>query len=358
MRIPTQEDLQRLIAWQPPGGVISVYLDLHPEDRGEPWRIELRNGLAAARNHADGHDGAVNATADRIERHLDAEREGTGGRSQIGFVAVAPKPGREEWFALRAALPESEVVYASRPVLAPLAGILDGTAPRGVAVVSGDRVRLLRWSLGGLEELSDWDLEIFSLDWRERKAQRSSDPARVHGAKASGRDQYAQRLDANRERFLDEAGRMTASELRRRGCVELLTFGEPELVRMLIDGAGSEIAARRLEADNLISEPVHRIAKRVEHHVQALQREHEQQVVERITSEVGQGERGALGAKPTSRALAEGRVEHLVLTPTAEDGERLVEAALKTGARVTRARSEAAADALAEAGGIAALLRY
>jgi Bacterial archaeo-eukaryotic release factor family 5 len=357
VRTPTRDHLRSLIGWQPPGGVISVYLEIHPEDRGEPWRIALRNGLAAARDEARDEARAFDATAERIERRLARDGENPSGRTRIGFAEVGAKPGREEWFAVQAQLPYGEIGFAARPALGPLAAILDGNPTRGVAVISAERVRLMLWSLAGVEELHDWELEIFSLDWRERKAQRPSDPAHVQGAKASGHDQYEQRLEANRTRFLRETGRLAASELSARHCSELLAFGEPDHVRALAEGAGAEVTVRELEPHNLISEPTEAIAKRAGEHVAALRSERERELVQRIEAEVGKGERGAVGMEAIRPALAQGRVEHLLFDGRADGLEQLVERALETSAGVTHVRSDAAS-ALADAGGIAALLRY
>ena len=88
--------------------------------------------------------------------------------------------------------------------------------------------------------------------------------------------------------------------------------------------------------------------------------------------------RGSAGVDETSEALVEGRVEHLALAPNGEISERdfnplaresiadaegfdgselLIELALRTSADVTPVTA-AAADALREHGGVAALLRY
>jgi hypothetical protein len=359
MRIPTEEDAQALLGWRPPGGVISVYLDFHPEDRGEPWRIELRNGLAAVRDRADGEEAPVAATAQRIEERLAAESQSPRGRTRIGFVEVARKPGREEWFSVQIPMDGGEIALGERPRIGPLVAILDRSSPRGVVAVSAERVRLLLWSLAGLDELDSWGLEIFSLDWRERKAQRSADPARTQGAKASGRDQFEQRLEANRERFLRETGRLAGAALAERGCAELLAFGDPEHVREVAAGAaGSMVEVQAVDEHNLVTERVTEIRERVEEHVRRLERERELELVERVTAAARSGDRGSLGADETARALEEGRVEHLLLARDGGAAERMIEAALETSARVTQLVDEDAATALSEADGVGALLRY
>lgn len=358
MRTPTESDAEAIVRWRAPLGVISAYVDLRPEDRGAPWRIEVRNGLAAIRDAASGERRrAVEATAERIEGAFEANHDDPHGRTRIGFVEVGAKGGREEWFAVQAPLEHTELVHDERPRISPLLAILDGHAPRGVAAVTAERVRLLRWSLGGLEELDDWGLEIFSLDWRERKSKRPSDPARVQGATASGRDQYGQRLEANRERFLQEVGRLAAARAKRGGCRELLAFGQPALIRSFAEGTGPGYGVRALEDHNLLGAPLEEIEDRLWAHLSRLQREREEALIDRVQGEARSGGHGALGADETARALSEGRVEHLILTPRANRPELLVEAALAGGARVTQVSADDG-DPLAEAEGVGALLRY
>lgn len=382
MRVPTEADLRGLLGWRSPDGVISVYVDLRPEERGEAWRIELRNALGELSQATGGNRNPVAATAERIRARVETEGRDPSGRTLIGFVEVAPKPAREEWFAIQVPRERTEAVLDRRPLLRPLVALLDGGAPRGIAAVSAERVRLLRWTLGTTEEIDDWGLEIFSLDWRERKSPRSADTARMQGAKASGRDQFDQRLEHNRERFLAEAGRLVAEELAERGCRELIVFGDREHAAPFAESAGQGLAVAAVEAQNVIGEPVGAIAARAGALIAELRRSRALELVERAKQEGRGGTRGALGVEETLQALAEARVEHLLLNARgglgadraeveaalaavggddgAADGElaeRMVELALDTSARVTPVEGEAA-EALAEVGGAAALLRY
>jgi hypothetical protein len=378
MRFPDESAVKDLLGWRPAVAVISVYLDLHPEDRGEAWRIELEHGLAAevkreaARHH--GHKSALEQTAKRIQARLEAQPDQREGRTHVGFVEVASKPGREEWFELQLPLDASAVFVNNRPVVLPLLTLIDDGAPRGVTVVSSERVRLFVWAYGHLSEIADTELEITSLDWRERKAQRPGDPARVQGAKAAGRDQYDQRLEANRERFLREAGELAVAELSERDVDEMLVFGDPAHVREFGDGVGSRATVRATGDRNLIAAPQAEIEAQTTAAIEGLNRKRELELVSRVVDEAKGGTRGALGAQETSQALAEGRVEHLLLDPERDFGDteivaldgddedvpvpdRLVAAALATSARVTPVEGEAA-ERLAPTDGLAALLRY
>ena len=81
-------------------------------------------------------------------------------------------------------------------------------------------------------------------------------------------------------------------------------------------------------------------------------------MVERALEEAKGGSRGAAGLQETKEALAEGRVDHLVFDASfGEEAESLIRAALAGGARVTVVRDELA-EPLAEAEGVAAILRY
>jgi hypothetical protein len=368
---PTNETLRELLRWEPPHGVVSAYVAIDPAHRGEGWRIELRNQLRELDRESLDHDArmAIDATARRILDRFPPDSPLPHGRTHVGFVEIAAKAGREEWFSLQLDGPETQVTHGARPAVGALLAILDEGAPRGVALVSGERVRLLRWELGRLTELESWEIEVFSLDWRERKSQRPGDPARVQGAASSGRDQYGQRMEHNRERFLKEAGRLAVERLEPRDA-EILAFGDAEHVREFAAGGGERV--RACGQLNLVSAPVAELEMHVGAVITGLNRRRELELAQRIKAEAAGGSRAAAGAEETLQALAEGRVEHLLFDARAPlsvelpegierdgltPGERMVELALATSARVTPADGEAA-DALAEVGGVAALLRY
>src|SRR5919204_5462148 len=118
----------------------------------------------------------------------------------------------------------TEVIRSPRPHLRPLVEIFDEAPHVGVALASADRVRMLEWSMGAMRALDDWEIVLWSRDWRERKAERSLSGAH-EGASASGRDQFGQRLEANRQRFLREVGGANGPAPGRRG------WGPPAAVR-------------------------------------------------------------------------------------------------------------------------------
>jgi hypothetical protein len=367
LRLPDERTIQRLLDLRPEFGVISVYVAIDPGDRREVWRVELRDQLGEIVSSApDKHDlqRALTATADRIKAHFEGDTRPSG-RSQIGFCEVADRDGSDLWMAAQMQCGETQVTYRDRPHLTPLLELLDEGAPVGVVAVSAERVHLYEWSLGRLSLLEDWEAVLFMPDWRERKAQSTPDPARVHGASASGHDQFDQRLDANRERFLEQVGGLLAQQADHRSWRRVLAFGEPDLVAHVRDGTRKRVDVELADEVNVISENDHgRLLKRVEKAVSEANRRRELDLV-RGALEAAQAPagRGALGLDDIERSLAQGRVRHLLVDAERGDGELseveddLVDAALRTSAEVTALEGDAA-ELLREHGGVAALLRY
>lgn len=364
MTPPTLEDARELSGWRPPLGVLSVYLGFDPADRGGAWRTELRNGLDAileAQKESE-HDRrvALRATAKRLgERFEDGDLRPPP-RGEVGFVEVAEKEGTEHWFGT-ASVPAAEacVEFGSEPVVAPLLDLCGHGVARGVALLSSERVRLLRCAEGALEELEDWELSITSLDWRERKSQSTNNPARAQGVSSSGHDQFDERLDHNRQRFLTECGGLAARALERAGLEEAIVFGPAKDAESFNGGFSSSRVKLATGGDaELISTPKGKLTDLVTEVVERLDAERDRAVVARALGEAKGGSRGAVGLQETKEALAEGRVDHLVFDAAiGAEAESLIRSALASSSEVTIVREEVA-EPLAEAEGVAAVLRY
>ncbi|HEV2790533.1 MAG TPA: VLRF1 family aeRF1-type release factor [Solirubrobacterales bacterium] len=364
MSLPTLEDARELSEWRPPLGVLSVYLGFDPADRGGAWRTELRNGLDAVletQKEAE-HDRrvALRATAKRLTERFEDGDLRPPPRGEVGFVEVADKEGVEHWFGTEVPPATSACVeFGQEPVVAPLIDVSCRSASRGVALLSSERVRLLRCAEGTLQDLEDWELSITSFDWRERKSQSTDNPARAQGVSSSGHDQFGERLDHNRRRFLTECGGLAARALEENGLGEVLVFGPSKDAESFKAGFDSSQARLTVAGDqDLISVPNGKVNELVGEVVRRLDRERELGLVERVLGEAKGGGRGSLGLRETKEALAEGRVDHLVFDGAiGTDAESLIRAALSSSAQVTVVREDVA-QLLAEAEGVAAILRY
>lgn len=367
LRTPDDGTVERLLDWRPDLGVISAYIAIDPADRRDSWRVQLRQQLdALIEAEPDKHvrGPALAATAERIKDHFPDDAPPSG-RCQIGFCEVAQRDGTDIWMAVQMSREETEVRDRDRPYLTPLLELLDEGAPVGVLAVSSERVRLYQWGLGHLEDLHDWEAILFTPEWRERKAQSSSDPARIHGASSSGHDQFDQRLHANRERFLEQVGGLVGKEAGERSWGRVLAFGDAQQVEQVREGTRKRVEVELAGDADVISENDHgRLLGRIETAIDEAKRRRERELVkEAIDAAMTPSGRGAMGLSETEQLLAEGRVRHLIFDAesTARDvlekEDELVEAALRTSADVTPVEGEAA-EALREHGGVAALLRY
>jgi hypothetical protein len=361
MTHPTFEDARRLSDWQPPLGVVSVYLAFNPADRGGAWRTELRNGLDALLEAAKDaeHDRrvALRAVAKRISERFEDGDHRPPPRGAAGFLEVAEKGGEEHWWGTGAAPQASACVeLGERPVLAPLVDLACRGEQRGIAIVSLERVRLLLFAEGELNEIADWELEVTSLDWRERKVR--TDGSGSH-AGPSGKDEYGDRLDHNRHRFLGEAGGLVGRTLAERGIGLALAFGatvDLESFESGLNAPGVKLTVAG-EAD-LISTPTGKLHETVAAAVENADAERESKLVAATLEEARGGSRGATGRQEIGEAVAEGRVERLVLDAAlGAEAESLVRGALAGSAKIVVVHGPAA-EALAEAEGVAAILRY
>jgi len=364
MSQPTLEEAREISKWRPELGVLSVYLGFDPADRGGAWRTELRNGLDAILDtHKEiDHEPrvALRATVKRVmERFEDGDLRPPP-RGEVGFVAVSEKEGADHWWGTGAPpLADACVEYAPEPIVVPLIDLCCHGAPRGIALLSSERVRLLRCAEGTLDELEDWELSVFSLDWRERKSQSTSNPARGHGVSSSGHDQFDERLEHNRQRFLTECGGLAARTLEEHDLDQVVVFGPAKDLDSFDAGLSSAKAKLALGGEqDLISVPKGKLGDVVADAIERLDSDRDRAVVEQALGEAKGGSRGSVGVQETKEALLEGRVDHLVFDAAIDaDAEQMVRAALSGSAQVTIVRDELA-EALAEAEGVAAILRY
>jgi uncharacterized membrane protein len=379
MRDADRRRLEQLAAWRSEHGVISVFFEIDPGDRSASWRVELKDGLSELRE-PDDHDAklALRETVQRVLERFDADDEPPSGRTQTGFVEVARKEGAEDWSSMQIASRMTLVRHGPRPLLLPIVDLLVRARPRTVLAVSAERVRGWIWSEGKLEPQPAWDAELAIYAGHERKAPAMADPAHGQATSSSGRDQFGQRLEENRKRFLRDLAKQVSEDTRLNGS-ELFAIGEAPYLDDFASALPSGLEVHRVEGPDVIGEKEEAIAERVGTAIdQALARREEELTRGAIDAALASEGRGAVGVNEVSEALAEGRVEQLLLDPKQEialadlsptlregagDGEVLgaaemmVEQALSTSAVVIPV-ANVAAETLREHGGAAALLRY
>ncbi|MBI5310991.1 MAG: hypothetical protein HZB14_08230 [Actinobacteria bacterium] len=358
MRTPDQENVRELTAFKPALGVLSVFVDLDPVNRGDAWKIRLRDAIDEAvadrRNEPE-----VKATVERVHDHFRSHgNQRDTGRYVVGFLEVSVKGGRDEWFELQAPKIETAAQLNHSPFMPPLLKLLDQAPVAGVVALSTEKVELYEWRFGMAESVGSWEFQRGDTG-RERKAP-VVDPSHGTTTSSSGRDQFNQRLDENRHRFLIQAGEAVTEIARKRGWRKVICFGHDASHKYFVEHFGE--APPRLAGNlDLVGHPLGEIARAASNAIADWEAEREKSIIARATdAALSNNGRGAVGMTEVTGCLEAGRVDHLIYDSSREfDGEldTLVAKAIATGAHVTPVEADRA-DALAEHGGVAAILRY
>ena len=372
LRAPTERDLRRLARFRSPHGVLSVYLSFAAAE-GE--RRDL-HAVALDVLHTLG-----GTARERLEGRLDEERRGLidflnddfelAGRSAVIFSC---RP-RGLWVVFQLQMPVEPLArFAERPVIAPLAALLDVHERYAVALVDKDRARLLHVYLGRVER------EVDVVDEYPGRSKM--------GGWSEAR--YSHHRDAHLHVHLLRAMNQLQEEARRRPFDRLLIGGPDEaraaFVAVLPRSLRTRVAGT-FGAELFLSE--YEIVERVRAVEEASEREAERRLVSDILDAAGSGALATVGWDDTLQALGEGRVHKLVvaterpvrgsacpagdfasieklsqcpvcgqlLQHVPDLAEWAVERALETDAMIETVHQDAEA-ALAEEAGIAAVLRY
>lgn len=360
-------------------GVLSLAVGIEPGAPlgGRPaWEIQLENDLARLV-----HDPAYGRA---LERRLASE----GAVLEQLTDPALPALGRVLYLPLGSATSTLVLLREGLPTVAragpvahllPLLGALDAGEPAGLVTASRDRLHVSVAELGAVREVERLDLEPWVGDWwPEMKAAARANPLRGQEM-VSHRDRYQRRLAAAYGRTFAEALERVSALARRHGWTRAVLAGDARRVEPLEEtlrrlGLATAVVSANLEGIRE-EEALARLRE-------ALVRLVAEQALERARAAVEEAQAGGRGACGLERVLAaagEGRIAHLLVDPSrsflglAGPGETLAVAAEPEGATdltdvlvakvlasrgtVTPVRGEAA-QALAEHGGIAALLRW
>jgi riboflavin biosynthesis pyrimidine reductase len=382
----TLVDLARRTA---PHGVLSVYV--HADTGADPGlqgaAIDLKNRLSelernvaaeGPRERAEAVRDGIRRLAGEIERLTDPQQPG---RGRALFAPLGD--GEPIRLSSQMALP-NRVVLDDRPFVHPLLELLDEGRPAGVVLVSQDEARMLEWRLGELRELERLEAEVTEAP-HERSGPVGS-PLGTRSHSPMGEQRQAREREMTR-RFLEQVADTAARLAAEHGWERVLVSGGERLTEPAIGALRLPAHVTVVRDPRVLTQLDHAsLSAKVTEQLHAHHEEHEARLVARARDAALGSGAGALGLSEVAGALNEGRVAHLIYDPEIRyeggvdaDGrllaagesspggasptpdtrltERLVERALETGARVTPVEGASRA-ALAEAEGIAALLRW
>jgi hypothetical protein len=379
--VPDDATLRALAAPAEPRPTLSLYLRTDPRDAANAattpaWLVAARNGLREVTE-------AVEQDADREARlawralraDVEAELEGLTpaqrGRSLVWFLALDGTVDRRQ--TLQIPVRDHLASWGEQATIAPLIEALDHSRPTGVALVSGERVRLLDWAHGRIDEAGEEVFDLGGDGWRPYRGPSSATPGRGRSG-ATHVEQVEARMEEHRDRFFGVAARATGRRLGELGWERVIIAAEAPMAARFRDALGEDVAGRVVGelALNAVDAPETEIAQRLEPVIEMLHRGEAVATASRLEAD------GVAGPTAVLAALAQRQVEHLVLDPYHQPaaaplsgmaaevlgaagqeriGERAVEAAIAGDARITTLEIDAS-PALQAADGMVAGLRW
>ncbi|MFI9596072.1 VLRF1 family aeRF1-type release factor [Nonomuraea sp. NPDC052265] len=380
-----QAFLRELVTLKDEVGVVSLYTTADPTEEASArpaWGIRLRNELGAIREQVASwpdrdRRAAVLSRLEALEPDIrdlvDAAESGLG---RALFAAVSDEDVRK--VSLQVPVQDCAVLESTAYVR-PLVTAMATSAPAGLVLVSREGVRLIDHRYGAAEDVTRIAFDLNTEDWRQM---RGPGPGGTTQTDSTQVDRYQRRIDDHLRRFLNGV----APEVRHRAealsWTDVLLVGDPALTEIL---AGALHSTQVVQVDTIVdTQSASEAAEHVAAELAAARERRDAALVTRARDAALSGGKGVLGLNQTLALLNEGRVDHLLLdengrwsgfrgadgflydeqTPRSmvleqepDLGERMIEAALDNGARITVLGTEAA-EPLTPYKGVAALLRW
>lgn len=379
--------LAELLALDDPLGFLTVTAGFGPSDLGERGPTappEVRAGLRRVLKEADGdRRSSLERRLDEITHTVDAFlAPGGEGRGRLLVVGVSTDTLHD--VRLQAPLP-TEVRLEDGPALRRVLEAVDEHAPAAVLLLHREEALLLHLELGVHEPLGSWTVDLGDRVFAAEFYGPSRGAPRSFRRGVTNREARADRIQANLDRFLGEVATDVRAALLEHRLQRLVLVGQSHERAVVADELAGTSGLELLHIDRVADGASSDVIDEVQ---RVLADEHRAAEVELVRTAIGRAAAGGaavLGVAGAVRALGEGRVHHLLLTPYAdregwigEDGaiattredprltdprpeprliHRMIEAALATDAAVTPVDGEAAA-LLHEHDEVAALLRW
>ena len=311
------EPVKEALSLADPLGVLSVYLsarDAATPDNTAVRGLEVELGRVGRLIDTSWTTGAgpAHAALAAIEQHVRGAILSGGARDLALFAALGL--GQVVVIEPSGTVP-TRATLGRRADVRPLCVALDEAHPAGVALVSAEGVRVLEWAPGSLTDV--WSETLPELEEPDlvgpAHAHPRGQPGSAPGPRvAQQRDLFETRMRGELEKLLVGAGRKIAELAAERDWHEVALAGNERLTsalaRGLPSGASVEIApVPRLEQWRSDGE----LAPLVAPAVAGVRERRQTSLVTRVLDAVGG--RGATGLRETLAALAEGRVDTLLV---------------------------------------------
>ena len=346
----TRGRLRRLAELRPERGrVLSVFFNLDPSEFGTPAAraTEVNSVVTAAAHKVEQAEGlehderqALRADVERVRGVLQGSDVATNGMHGLAVFACGPVDLLE---VVRLPHPiESRAIVDEHPCVEPL--VRSGSSERWcVLLINRKTARIFLGAADGLQETD-----------------------RIEGDTHSQHDQggwsqanYARSVEQEKLNHLSHSLATLFARFKRRPFDHLVVGAPDELVAEVEEKLHPYLRARLagrvgIDVENSSSGDVQAAAAQVvDRHVAAVERD----ALDRMQQGIGRGDRGVSRPEPVMEALAQARVEILLLAEDfdAPELDDALELAIKQSAEVIVVRHH---DDLVMHGGIGAVLRF
>ncbi|MGI9182969.1 MAG: VLRF1 family aeRF1-type release factor [Longimicrobiaceae bacterium] len=305
----SKHDLERLVS-RPPGDakILSLFLDMSVNsDNKRTFQVFLNQKRAEFQEldseRSNHHVEPIGAAFDRIDRWIDDEFD----EANRG-VALYTEIGGDWFEALQFPVPiTNRMVINERPVVGPLAQVLESYHHHGVVLLDREHVRILSVYLGTLLD----EIEV------------RGDPFPApHDVQAGGYSQkrYQRRKAEEMRHFFREFAKEVEEFVRRYKADDLVILGTDENVAKFKEFLSDRLREMVVYTGPMgVDDSTSEVLARIEPHLRAEREREAREVVEVLLDRVGQGYLATAGFQSTLTALQEGKVDTLVM---ARDHER------------------------------------
>ncbi|HEX8675496.1 MAG TPA: VLRF1 family aeRF1-type release factor [Longimicrobium sp.] len=309
----TKQDLERLISREPGGRpVISLFLDMSVNHNNKrQWDVFLsqkRAQLEEIEPELIQREGAaVDELAARIRTWIADDFD----QSNRGVVIYA-EVGGDYFEAMQFPVPvQNRMVVSERPVVGPLAQVLESYHHYGVILLDREHVRILSVYLGSL--LDEIELHGDPLPIPSHVKAGGYSQSRLQRRKAEEMRHFFKDFAAEVEEFVD-----------RYHPQDLVLLGTEENTAKFREFLSDSILQRVVHTGNMwVDEPAAGVMEKLEPLLRADLERREREVVEQLKDRVAHDYLATAGFQGTLAALQEGKVDTLVLASDhRQDGVR------------------------------------
>jgi peptide subunit release factor 1 (eRF1) len=299
----SRQDLQRLIDRQSRGlPILSLFLDMSVNSDNKRTHQIFLNQKQAEFDDLDSdrarhHRAAIGSVFARVDDWLDDEYR----EENRGVVIYAEIGG--DWFeAMQFPIAvQNRMVVGERPVIGPLAQVLESYHHLGVVLLDREHVRILSVYLGTLLD----EIEV-----------RGEPIPAAHDVQPGGFSQkrYQRRKYEETKHFFKEFSREVEEFVRRYKPKDLVILGTDENVAKFREFLSDRVLGLVLYTGAMpVDEPASEVMQRVEPHLRAEWEREDGEVVGTLLDRVREDYLATAGLQSTLTALQEGKVDTLVV---------------------------------------------